>query len=257
MNKRAEPASIARADVATQPSQDRGAASAADAAKAEERLLVDRARRGEADAFRVLFERYRRKAFAHAYGIVRDKDEALDVLQDAFLKAYRHLPGFEGTSQFYTWLFRIVHNVAIDHLRRVGRSRKVEFDDAVQHDAEDAAGAGDGVLHPVPIGDPARELHRAEARAKLGIALAKLSPNHRAVLVMREVDDLSYEEMAEAMKCSKGTIMSRLFHARRYMHKHLSEAYGEAPIEGGWDASIAKGPQQDKLKDKAKSKDPK
>ena len=240
MNKRAQPASIARASAGTE----------LDEQKAAERVLVDKARHGDADAFRVLFERYKRKAFAHAYGIVRDKDEALDVIQDAFLKAYRHLPGFEGTSQFYTWFFRIVHNVAIDHIRRAGRTGKVEYDDAVRHGDDDAPNVAEGVLSPVPMGDPAREMHRAEAREKIQHALGKLSENHRTVLVMREVDDLSYEEMAEAMKCSKGTIMSRLFHARRYFHKHLCEAYGETPIEGGWDASVAKGPQLDDLKKK-------
>jgi RNA polymerase sigma-70 factor, ECF subfamily len=192
-----------------------------------DRELVARCQGGDRDAFRQLVVRHQRRAYALAFGVVHNADDALDVVQEAFLKAHRHLASFEGTASFYTWLYRIVMNVAIDHLRRQSRSATVDYDDAVAHLEEDAP-AGLEALAPRLLlgGNPARELARAEIRGKIDEALARLSPNHRAVLVMREIDGLSYEEMAKVMKCSKGTIMSRLFHARRYMQKYLLEYLG-------------------------------
>lgn len=192
----------------------------------DDRTLVERSQRGDRDAFRQLYSRYHRRAYALAFGVVHDQDDALDVVQEAFLKAHRSLGGFEGNASFYTWLYRIVMNVAIDHIRKEGRAQKVEFDDAIGHSDEDAP-PGTESLAPTLLGfDPATELQRKDVRDKIDQALARLSPNHRAVLIMREVDGLSYEEMAKAMKCSKGTIMSRLFHARRNMQKHLLALFG-------------------------------
>lgn len=190
-------------------------------------VLVQRGRRGDRAAFRALYERYNRRAFALAFGVVHDRDDALDVVQEAFLKAHRNLQGFEGSASFYTWLYRIVMNVAIDMLRRKGRGHTVDFDDAVAYlDGEVAS--GDPTLMQVPLGqNPMRELMRQEAREKIDAALGKLSANHRAVMILREIDGLSYEEIAKVMGCSKGTVMSRLFYARRYMQKLLAEMYGE------------------------------
>ncbi len=95
----------------------------------DDRELVDAARRGDRDAFRTLFERYHRRAYALAFGVVRHHDDALDVVQDAFIKAHKYLDKFEGNSSFYTWLYRIVMNLAIDHLRKHRRVRPVELDE--------------------------------------------------------------------------------------------------------------------------------
>jgi RNA polymerase sigma-70 factor (ECF subfamily) len=190
--------------------------------------LVAAARRGDRDAFRTLFERYHRRAYALALGVVRDADDALDVVQDAFIKAHKYLDKFEGNSTFYTWLYRIVMNLAIDHLRRHRRARPVELDE--QH-VEDGA----GLLPRLLGGHPGRALLDKEIRARIDDALAELSDNHRAVLVMRELEGLSYEEMARAMGCSKGTIMSRLFHARRNMQKRLADLMDAAPRADGSD----------------------
>ena len=191
----------------------------------DERALVDRARGGDDAAFRTLFERYHRRAYGLALGVVKSPDDAMDVVQDAFIKAHRSLPRFEGTSSFYTWLYRIVMNLAIDHLRRGKRSKNVDWADVNERDAQDAAG-DDGLLPKILDENPGKVLVRKEMRAHLEDALATLSDNHRAVLVMRELDGLSYEEMAQAMKCSKGTIMSRLFHARKNMQRRLVELMG-------------------------------
>jgi len=198
----------------------------ADSDDAADRDLVERSRRGDHEAFRAIFERYKRRAYALALGVVHDKDTALDVVQEAFMRAHRHLDSFEGTASVYTWLYRIVMNAAIDQLRKERRRKTVDYDDAVAH-LEDGSPADAAALVPELLrGNPAKEVARREIREKIDVALAELSPNHRAVLIMREVDGLSYEEMSKVMKCSKGTIMSRLFHARKNMQKLLLESLG-------------------------------
>jgi RNA polymerase sigma-70 factor (ECF subfamily) len=183
----------------------------------DDRDLVLAAQRGDREAFRTLFERYHRRAYALALGVVRHPDDALDVVQDAFIKAHKYLDKFEGNSSFYTWLYRIVMNLAIDHLRKHRRVRPVELDET----RLDESTVDEGLLPGLLGGNPGRALMDKEIRARIDVALGELSENHRSVLVMRELEGLSYEEMATAMGCSKGTIMSRLFHARKNMQARL------------------------------------
>ena len=151
----------------------------------------------------------------------------MDVTQEAFIKVHRHLEKFQGSSSFYTWLYRIVVNLSIDHMRRHAKAKNVDFDDSRGHEDDQ----GESGLLPHRVGpDPQRSALREELRKQVDQALEALSPNHRAVIIMREVEGLSYTEMAEAMQCSKGTIMSRLFHARRNLQAALIEVMGpEAP----------------------------
>ncbi len=196
---------------------------AAETTRERDRKLVERARKGDNAAFQELFSHYHRRAFSLAYGMVHNSDDALDIVQEAFIKAHRYLDKFEGTSSFYTWFYRIVTNLAIDHIRKHKRARHVDFNDAIAHiDGEGAAGE-DSLLPRILGQNPGKALARKEVRKQIGQALEALSDNHRIVLVMRELEGLSYQEMAEIMKCSKGTIMSRLFHARRNMQKLLLE----------------------------------
>jgi RNA polymerase sigma-70 factor (ECF subfamily) len=174
------------------------------------------AQRGDRDAFRTLFERYHRRAYTLAFGVLRHQDDALDVVQDAFIKVHKHIGSFHGTSSFYTWLYRIVMNLAIDHLRKHRRVKPVELDETRVETESD-----DPLLPRILDGNPGRALLDKQIRGRIDQALDQLSDNHRAVLVMRELEGLSYEDMAQAMGCSKGTIMSRLFHARRNMQKRL------------------------------------
>lgn len=191
-------------------------------AKNNDKALVKRAQNGDAEAFRVLFERYHRRAYSLALGVVRNPDDALDVVQEGFIKAHRYLDRFKGTSSFYTWLYRIVMNLSIDHLRKHKRNRHVDWTDAIGGDNDNAV--GDESLLPRILGQhPGKEIIRKEIRGQISKALGELSENHRAVIVMREIDGLSYAEMAEAMGCSKGTIMSRLFHARKNMQLLLHD----------------------------------
>ena len=187
----------------------------------DEKDLVRQAKDGDTEAFRQLFERHNRRAYALALGVVRNPDDALDVVQEAFIKAHRYLPKFEGTSSFYTWLYRIVMNLSIDHLRKAKRAQHVDFNDAIAHLEGDNSVGEDSLLPKILGADPGKSLVRKEMREHIRAGLSQLSDNHRAVLVMRELEGLSYEEMAEVMKCSKGTIMSRLFHARKNMQEHL------------------------------------
>jgi RNA polymerase sigma-70 factor (ECF subfamily) len=199
------------------------------AAGPDDRALVAAAQAGDRAAFRSLFERYHRRAYGLAFGVVRNQDDALDVVQDAFIKAHRHLDKFEGQASFYTWLYRIVMNLAIDHIRKHKRVQPVDFTDA----AVEGKLSEDSLLPKIIGGNPGRALMDREIRDRISEALDSLSENHRAVLVMRELDGLSYEEMAAAMQCSKGTIMSRLFHARKNMQRQLADLYqGPPPADG-------------------------
>lgn len=184
----------------------------------DDKQLVEAARQGDVNAFRELVNRHQRRAYAVALGMVHDPDDARDVCQEAFLKVHKNLGTFEGEAQFFTWLYRIVANLCIDLIRK-RRGTKIEFDDTMANDNPDEAG-----ISPQRTGfDPGRALADKELRAQIMSALDKLSPAHRSVLVMREVEGLSYQEMADMMKCSIGTIMSRLFHARKKMQTMLIE----------------------------------
>ena len=177
----------------------------------DDATLVGKARKGDKIAFRGLVERHQHKAYAVALGIVKNPDDARDVVQEAFLKVWKSLGAFEGQSAFYTWLYRIVHNLGIDHLRK-GRAQ-VEYDDSRVHEEDEIP--GDDNILPQTLGfQPGRALESKETGAAIQRALDSLSPNHRTVLLMREVEGMSYRDMAKAMGCSEGTIMSRLFHAR-------------------------------------------
>jgi RNA polymerase sigma-70 factor (ECF subfamily) len=178
--------------------------------------LVDAARKGDPAAFRQLFDNYHRRAYAIALGVVKRPDDAHDVVQDAFIKVHKHIANFQGTSSFYTWLYRIVMNLAIDQIRK--RRKSTEWDDKVRPD--DAA--GDGTLLPhMSESNPRKTVIRRELAGKLEKALQTLPEYHRAVILLREVEGMSYEEMAEVLEVPKGTIMSRLFHARRKMQEQL------------------------------------
>ena len=192
---------------------------------AEDLVLVTAVKGGDRQAFKVLMQRYQRKVYAVAFGFLRNQEDALDVVQESFIKVHRYIGKFEGNSSFYTWLYRIVANLCIDHLRKAKRHRDVEFDDGLRHDGKDEP-PSDLVPHLGRFGDPSDMLRRKEILAAVEASLDQLSDKHRAVIVMRELQGMSYEEMAQAMKCSKGTIMSRLFHARRNMQKLLTERLG-------------------------------
>ncbi|HRI07932.1 MAG TPA: sigma-70 family RNA polymerase sigma factor [Nannocystaceae bacterium] len=200
---------------------------------ADDLALVEACRSGDRNAFKILMQRYQRKVYSVAFGFLRNQEDALDVVQESFIKVHRYLGNFEGNSSFYTWLYRIVTNLCIDHMRKNKRYKALEFDDSLRHDGK-GEGAADGETRPLSgLADPAQMLQRREILDAVQDGLQYLSEKHRAVIVMRELEGMSYEEMAKAMGCSKGTIMSRLFHARRNMQRLLTERLGYVPSEVG------------------------
>ncbi len=198
---------------------------------ADEKQLVRRARRGDSDAFRILVERYRRKVYAIAYGMVRNPEAAMDISQEAFIKVHRYLGSFQGTSSFYTWLYRIVVNLSIDYLRKENRHHLVDFDDMIQR--REPTDSEVWIVPTMLDGNPLKAYDRKEMSDRIATAFESLSENHRAVLMLREVEDLSYEEIARTLKIHKGTVMSRLHHARKNVQKSLRDYLqerGEGPV---------------------------
>ena len=193
--------------------------------------LVQRVQAGDSAAFRTLFDKYHRRAFAVAMGVVKNEDDALDAVQEAFVKVHKNIHKFQGSSAFYTWLYRIVMNVSIDHVRRTSRRKSLDFDERALH--EESEVAGDGAMLPrVTNANPGKAALRAELGSAIQAALGELPEHHRAVIVLREIEGMSYEEMAEALDVPKGTIMSRLFHARKKMQAALAPYLsGEAVSE--------------------------
>src|SRR5215472_17533792 len=175
-----------------------------------DRELVRRCQTGDSDAFNDLVTRYRDRVFTMIYGMVRNEQEAWDLAQESFLRAWRSIHRFKGQSSFYTWLYRIVTNVTIDTLRRKRMHGGVEFDDQIALGHVDPASRTTPSAAPLPHS----KLDQKEIRQRIDEAIDELSPGQRAVIVMRELEDLSYGEIAEILDCSIGTVMSRLFYAR-------------------------------------------
>jgi len=183
--------------------------------------LVDRARSGDRDAARQLVERYQRRVLGVVIGMVRNADDAREVVQETFVRAFRNLDGFKGDSSFYTWLYRIAVNQAIDLQRRESKRSTVEFDESIS--------VADGAFAPLGQGgkaggeDPFDAVRNRELGKKIFDAIEGLTPDHRAVILLREIEGLSYEEMSEALDCSLGTVMSRLHYARKKLQARLKE----------------------------------
>lgn len=191
----------------------------------EDRVLIARAQQGDVAAFRQLVERHQRRAFAIALSLVRDENDARELVQDAFLRVYKSLGSFQGGSSFFTWLYRIITNLSIDLIRKPGR-QLADIDEA-RFESDESQEADFPLLSRVDGSDPVDVVRRREIAGRLQAALDALPPYHRGVIVMREIEGLSYEEMAAAMGVSKGTIMSRLFHARQKLQKALADCYEE------------------------------
>jgi RNA polymerase sigma-70 factor (ECF subfamily) len=198
----------------------------------EDTELVLRARAGDRAAFRLLVERHQRRLYRLALGIVKDHEEALDVVQEALVKVHHHLATFKGEAAFGTWAYRITYNLSIDALRR-HKGEKVEVDDRTLTDeAEQHEEYGGGSP------SPQKSALRGELAEELQRGLSQLSEAHRTILLLREVDGLSYEELSVTLKIPKGTVMSRLFHARHKMQAAL-RGYLAAGAEPGESATPA------------------
>src|SRR5215472_6071759 len=184
--------------------------------------LVKRCQAGDAQAFDELVTRYRARVFGMIYNMVHNEQDAWDLAQDSFLKAWKSIGRFRGQSSFYTWIYRIVMNVTIDWLRKKQiKGGGAEFDDAIQLTEVDPASR----TVPKKEALPHEAMERDEIRARIQKAIGQLSPEHRAVILMKEVDEMQYHEIAEALGCSIGTVMSRLFYARKKLQALLRDVY--------------------------------
>ena len=184
--------------------------------------LVKRCQEGDAEAFDELVVRYRTRVFGMIYNMVHSEQDAWDLAQDSFVKAWKSIKRFRGQSSFYTWIYRIVMNVTIDWLRKKQvKAGGAEFDDSVQLKEVDPASK------TMPKADalPSENLEQREIRVEIDKAIAQLSPEHRAVILMKEIDGMQYHEIAEALGCSIGTVMSRLFYARKKLQNLLRDCY--------------------------------
>jgi len=183
--------------------------------------MVARCQAGDTAAFNELVIRYRNRAYAMIYNMVRNEQDAWDLAQDGFLKAWKSIGKFRGRSSFYTWLYRIMMNVTIDALRRKQIEGGTEFDDRIGlHNIAPGAATA-----PQEEMAPAERISDKEIRQRIDAAITKLSPEHRAVIVMREIDGLEYADIAAQINCSLGTVMSRLFYARKKLQTLLREVY--------------------------------
>jgi RNA polymerase sigma-70 factor (ECF subfamily) len=178
--------------------------------------LVQRVRTGDREAFRALVERYQRKIAGLALGMVHNRDDALDIVQEAFTKAYQNLERFKGDAAFYTWVYRIAYNLCVDHQRREAKQAEVSLD-GDDRGSKLPPALQDGARRDQPF-ERARD---AEIARRVRAAIGDLTPEHRAVILLRELEGLSYAEISQVLECPKGTVMSRLHYARRQLQARL------------------------------------
>ena len=178
---------------------------------ATDEVLVKAAQKGDMAAFEELVARHRDKIYARAFSMLRNEDDAIDLSQEAWVKGWQRLKQFQGEASFVTWMTRIVINLCLDQLRKQKRQR-AESIEAMEEDSG-------GVERQMPIitVNPTAGLERRELRQRIDKAMGQLSYEHRTVLILHEFEELEYKEIARRMGCSIGTVMSRLFYARRKM----------------------------------------
>jgi len=182
----------------------------------EDRELIDRVMDGDQASYGLLVQRYQSKIFAVAYGVLRHREDAREVAQEAFIKAYRNLPSFRRDSSFYTWIYRITVNLAIDFQRKAHRKRETTFEDVKLGPDEINSTAGR------PTGSPGKKLEEKQLGEAIRGAIEQLPADQRTAIILREVQGLSYKEIAETMGCAEGTVMSRLYYARKKLQEMLA-----------------------------------
>jgi RNA polymerase sigma-70 factor (ECF subfamily) len=185
-------------------------------AERSDEALVQAARGGDMAAFEELVARHRDKIYSRAYSMMRNEDEAMDLSQEAWVKGWQRLAQFQGESSFGTWMTRIVINLCLDQIRKHKRQ---------QHESIDAMEEESGGVErhmPIVIGNPTEGLELGELRTRIDRAMEQLSYEHRTVLVLHEFEEMEYKEIAKTMGCSIGTVMSRLFYARRRLASLLA-----------------------------------
>jgi RNA polymerase sigma-70 factor (ECF subfamily) len=187
-------------------------------APVDEEVLVQRSRRGDLEAYDELVRRYQERIYATVYHMTSNHEDANDLAQESFIKAFQALKSFKGGSSFYTWLYRIAVNKTINFLKQRKNRINMSLNDLdfnAEHDPDLVALISDKT--------PRREADLTELQEKLNAALLKLSEPHRLVVVLHDVQGLSHDEIAKIMGCNIGTVRSRLFYARQQLQGFLAD----------------------------------
>jgi RNA polymerase sigma-70 factor (ECF subfamily) len=187
-------------------------------AEPADRELVERCQRGQLEAYEILVGRYQQRVYGLAYSTLRNEQDATDLSQETFVKAWQAIRGFKKNSSFYTWLYRITTNLCIDFVRKRDRRPTVPFEEAVDPEADASV-----EIAPSNQPLPTDEVRRRELREQIDAALQELSPEHRVVIQLREFEGLEYAEIAKVVGCQMGTVMSRLHYARKHLQKLLRD----------------------------------
>ena len=185
--------------------------------------LVARSQGGDSRAFEDLVTRHRGRVYAMIQNMVKNDADAWDLSQEVFLKVWKALPKFEARAKFSTWLYRIVHNVVYDWMRKKKLKSAGEFDDTLMKESQIAVGAR---TTPTQEAQPDVAMRNDELRTRIEEAMSKLSPEQKEVVMLREIQGMDYKEIADVMEISIGTVMSRLFYARKKLQGLLSDESG-------------------------------
>lgn len=181
----------------------------------EETEMISRCQQGDQEALKEIFDKYNKKIYRIAYGVVRQREEALDIVQEVFIKLFHSIKNFKGRSRFYTYLYRMTMNTAIDHARKMGKQYVSSLDDEGGFEPSESLEKG-----------PEKMLLQKELEERVKHAMDKLPIEQRTALIFRDVEGLSYQEMAEAMGSSIGTVMSRLHYGRKRLQELLKDYVG-------------------------------
>ena len=190
----------------------------ADLTLADDETLVARVQHGDASAFDLLVQRYQERLYATVYHMTSNHEDANDLVQEAFIKAYKSMGSFKRESSFYTWVYRIAVNRTLNHLKRRKNKNHFSLDDVDTHIQTDP-----DFVELMSHVTPRREVGLMELQEKLNEALQKLSEAHRAVVVMHDVQGMTHADIAKVIQCSEGTVRSRLFYARQQLQGLLSD----------------------------------
>lgn len=172
----------------------------------EERRLIERSQRGDRDSYGKLVEGHKERAFAGALALTQNYEDARDLSQDAFVKAFKAIKRFQLGRPFYPWLYRILRNLCLTHLERHGPGRKVSLDQLVEEDH---------LQFEAPCEDVREGIQRQQMAGHVREAMERLKPEFKEIIAMKHFEEMSYEEIAQALRIPIGTVMSRLFHARK------------------------------------------
>jgi len=184
----------------------------------DDQMLVRRAQRGDLDAFDQLIQRYQERIYSAIYHMTANHEDANDLAQETFIKAYRALPSYKGDASFFTWLYRIAVNKTLNFLRQRKNRVHMSLNDLDAQTENDPA-----LVSLISEKTPRREINLAELQEKLNAAMLKLSDTHRMVVTLHDIQGLPHDEIARIMDCNEGTVRSRLYYARQQLQAYLAE----------------------------------